>query len=53
MVFNVVYTLSFAVTIVCLGRGLLWWWKSLRERRSPYTPVGRPGLLVPASSSAG
>jgi len=52
MVFNVVYTLFFAVTIVCLGRGLLWWWKSLRERRSPYTPVGRPGLLVPASSSA-
>jgi hypothetical protein len=32
MVFNVVYTLFFAVTLVCLARGLLWWVKWLRER---------------------
>jgi enediyne biosynthesis protein E5 len=30
---NVVYTLFFAVTIVCLARGLLWWGKWLLERR--------------------
>lgn len=33
MVFNVVYTLFFATTLVCLGRGMLWWLKWLRERR--------------------
>ena len=30
---NVVYTLFFAVTIVCLARGLMWWGKWLLERR--------------------
>src|SRR6266545_750879 len=39
MVFNVVYTLFFAVTLVCLARGLLWWMKWLvqrqRDRRAP------------------
>jgi hypothetical protein len=39
MVFNVVYTLFFAVTIVCLVRGLFWWGKWLRERRAERTPV--------------
>ncbi|NUT24093.1 MAG: enediyne biosynthesis protein [Hamadaea sp.] len=34
MLFNVVYTLFFAVTIVCLLRGAYWWIRSLRERRS-------------------
>jgi enediyne biosynthesis protein E5 len=24
--------LFFAVTIVCMARGLFWWWKWLRER---------------------
>ncbi|MET0417706.1 MAG: enediyne biosynthesis protein [Actinoplanes sp.] len=33
MLFNVVYTLFFAVTIVCAIRGLFWWGKWLRERR--------------------
>ncbi|WP_433201951.1 enediyne biosynthesis protein [Dactylosporangium sp. CS-047395] len=33
MLFNVVYTLFFAVTIVCLVRGLYWWAKWLLERR--------------------
>ncbi|WP_460845868.1 enediyne biosynthesis protein [Phytohabitans suffuscus] len=33
MIFNVVYTLFFATTLVCLARGLLWWMKWLRERR--------------------
>ena len=36
---NVVYTLFFAVTIVCLARGLFWWGKWLvdrnRERELP------------------
>jgi enediyne biosynthesis protein E5 len=35
MLFNVVYTLFFAVTIVCLIRGLYWWARYLRERRQP------------------
>lgn len=52
MVFNVVYTLFFAVTIVCLSRGLWWWWKALRERRSVYRPVGRAGILVPPAPAA-
>ncbi len=33
MLFNVVYTLFFAVTIVCLIRGLYWWAKWLFQRR--------------------
>jgi hypothetical protein len=33
MVFNVVYTLFFATTIVCLARGMLWWGKWLLARR--------------------
>jgi enediyne biosynthesis protein E5 len=33
MLFNVVYTLFFAVTIVCLARGLFWWAKSSRARQ--------------------
>jgi hypothetical protein len=32
MAFNVVYTLFFAVTIVCGIRGLFWWMKHYRER---------------------
>jgi hypothetical protein len=33
MFFNVVYTLFFATTLVCLGRGVMWWLTWLRERR--------------------
>ncbi|MEV0899206.1 enediyne biosynthesis protein [Actinoplanes sp. NPDC049802] len=32
MQFNVVYTLFFAVTIVCVARGAYWWCRHLRER---------------------
>ncbi|MGC4888410.1 enediyne biosynthesis protein [Micromonospora sp. DT227] len=39
MVFNVVYTLFFAVTIVCLARGLFWWGKWLMARRGERTAV--------------
>jgi hypothetical protein len=39
---NVVYTLFFAVTIVCLVRGAWWWWTWLRHRRD-----GRPELFAP------
>jgi hypothetical protein len=52
MVFNVVYTLFFSVTIVCLARGLFWWAKWLRERgRSapPPRPVDAPPALVAAA----
>jgi len=34
MLFNVVYTLFFAVCIVCLARGVYWWVRELRERRA-------------------
>jgi hypothetical protein len=33
MLFNIVYTLFFAVTIVCLIRGLYWWAVYFRDRR--------------------
>lgn len=33
MLFNVVYTLFFAVTIVCVARGMYWWMKWLAARR--------------------
>ncbi|MEU6077886.1 enediyne biosynthesis protein [Micromonospora sp. NPDC047074] len=40
--FNVVYTLFFAVTIVCLARGLLWWGIWLRDRsRQANAPAAR------------
>ncbi|MDT0531486.1 enediyne biosynthesis protein [Micromonospora sp. DSM 115977] len=43
--FNVVYTLFFAVTIVCLARGLLWWGIWLRDRsRRANTPEVRPAV---------
>ena len=35
MVFNVVYTLFFAVTIVCIVRGAYWWIRHLLEQRQP------------------
>jgi len=41
MVFNIVYTLFFAVTIVCLARGAYWWLKWLLDRRRP-VPAGIP-----------
>jgi enediyne biosynthesis protein E5 len=34
MLFNVVYTLFFALTAVCLGRGLYWWARWYRQRRA-------------------
>lgn len=44
MQFNIVYTLFFAVTIVCAVRGAYWWFKWLRERSAgrvtaPPTPA--------------
>lgn len=39
MVFNVVYTLFFATAIVCGARGLLWWFKWMRERRRATAPA--------------
>ncbi len=40
MLFNVVYTLFFAVTIVCLIRGLYWWATYLRDRRRDRLSLG-------------
>jgi hypothetical protein len=34
MAANVVYTLFFAVTLVCLARGVYWWIRSRRERHA-------------------
>lgn len=34
MEFNIVYTLFFAVTIVCLVRGMYWWMRWLWQRRT-------------------
>lgn len=42
--FNVVYTLFFAVTIVCLIRGLFWWGRWFRERRA-VQPAPGEGLV--------
>jgi hypothetical protein len=39
MVFNVVYTLFFAVTIVCVVRGAYWWVRELWERSHPPAPA--------------
>ncbi|MET8912006.1 enediyne biosynthesis protein [Micromonospora sp. NPDC004551] len=39
LAFNVVYTLFFAVTIVCLLRGLYWWGRHLRGRRAESSPA--------------
>ncbi|RIV40258.1 enediyne biosynthesis protein [Micromonospora radicis] len=50
MVFNVVYTLFFAVTIVCLARGLFWWGKWLMDRNRRTTnnlaPVPPPAAVA-------
>ncbi|WP_249713919.1 enediyne biosynthesis protein [Rhizomonospora bruguierae] len=52
MVFNIVYTLFFAVCVVCLGRGVFWWVKwSLargRQRQEALAPV--PPRTVPATA---
>ncbi|MGW5555889.1 enediyne biosynthesis protein [Micromonospora sp. NPDC003944] len=45
VLFNVVYTLFFAVTLVCLARGMMWWAKDLRARRS-----GAGKRLAPATA---
>ncbi|GIF16393.1 enediyne biosynthesis protein [Actinoplanes teichomyceticus] len=38
--FNIVYTLFFAVTLVCLVRGLYWWARWFREgRQQPVSPA--------------
>ncbi|MFC0031630.1 enediyne biosynthesis protein [Micromonospora chaiyaphumensis] len=42
LAFNVVYTLFFAVTIVCLLRGLYWWGRHLRGRRAESSPATVP-----------
>jgi enediyne biosynthesis protein E5 len=59
MAFNIVYTLFFAVTIVCLARGLGWWgawaiarWRERERSRAraaePVVPAGLEPEAVPA-----
>jgi hypothetical protein len=48
MVFNIVYTLFFAVTIVCLARGTYWWMRWLRERRQERAAVPVAAVAQPA-----
>ena len=51
MVFNVVYTLFFAVTIVCFIRGGYWWFRHLREKakQEPAVAPAREPALVGAA----
>ncbi|RKR86875.1 hypothetical protein BDK92_1144 [Micromonospora pisi] len=49
MAFNVVYTLFFAVTLVCLARGGYWWWRWLRDRQRQQQRQRRP--IVPAETA--
>ncbi|GAB7045914.1 enediyne biosynthesis protein [Catenuloplanes indicus] len=48
MVFNVVYTLFFAVTLVCLARGLFWWgtWFLERRRGADLRPAPPPAAVA-------
>jgi hypothetical protein len=39
MLFNIVYTLFFAVCIVCGARGLYWWMRWLRDRNRTPRPA--------------
>jgi hypothetical protein len=39
MLFNIVYTLFFAVTIVCGSRGLYWWMRWLLDKRKATVPA--------------
>jgi hypothetical protein len=52
MLFNVVYTLFFAVCIVCLARGGYWWLRWFAERRTAQDTEAAPGrpavVLEPA-----
>lgn len=43
---NVVYTLFFAVTIVCLARGLYWWWRWWRDRVQATDRAGQLSAFV-------
>ena len=46
MLFNVVYTLFFAVTIVCGARGLYWWvrWAIAKARAGAPAPTAAPAV---------
>jgi hypothetical protein len=52
MLFNVVYTLFFAVTLVCLARGLMWWGLSLRQRRQESRRPVSPATTATAVTAA-
>lgn len=47
MTFNIVYTMFFAVTIVCAVRGLYWWgrWLTNRRREHGLQPVAPPAAV--------
>ncbi len=52
MLFNVVYTLFFAVCVVCFARGALWWVKALAAKRRERVATGAPApVRQPALST--
>ena len=52
MEFNVVFTLFYALGLVCLARGLGWWGVHLRNRRRQRHAVGAPAEQLPAQAVA-
>ncbi|MFG3052225.1 enediyne biosynthesis protein [Kitasatospora sp. NPDC048239] len=48
MLFNVVYTLFFATSLVCLLRGLGWWAAHLIQRQKERSGAGAPATAPPA-----
>ena len=52
MLFNVVYTLFFAVCIVCLARGGYWWMRWLLERRRERAVASEPKAAAPSLQPA-
>jgi hypothetical protein len=47
LLLNIVYTLFFSVTIVCLLRGAMWWGKELRARRLAAVAAESPAIREP------
>jgi enediyne biosynthesis protein E5 len=52
MEFNIVYTLFFATSIVCAGRGLGWWVAHLRKVRRERRAAAAPALAVAGGAAA-
>jgi hypothetical protein len=53
MLFNIAYTLFFAVCIVCLARGVYWWVRWLAERYRVPALAPQPLRATPALERTG